>query len=84
MSSAVNSVVELLFLLCTTQDTATQSRVSALLTWLRSTAATALQSPQAPLPPAAYVHCAATVLWAGHENNINYDLSDVVTQDLFK
>nr|CAD7418720.1 unnamed protein product [Timema poppensis] len=42
-SVAVDSVVELLYQLCVTQDEATQDRVSALLSWLQDTALTALQ-----------------------------------------
>lgn len=73
--------MDLLFLLCSTHDGATKLRVNALLTWLHSTAASGLKGPQ---PSSAYVHCAAAILWAGHENGSNFELADMVTPDLFR
>lgn len=42
-SAVVDSVVELLYQLCTTQDAATKDRVNALLFWLHETGSAAVQ-----------------------------------------
>lgn len=42
-SAVVDSVVELLYQLCTTQDEATKDRVNTLLSWLHETAGAAVQ-----------------------------------------
>ncbi|KAJ9600172.1 hypothetical protein L9F63_009506, partial [Diploptera punctata] len=87
-SAVVDSVVELLYQLCTTQDEATKSRVNALLTWLQETATAAnkhshSRSCEIWSPSSAYVHSAAAILWAGHESGVNYDLPGMVTAELF-
>ncbi|KDR13250.1 hypothetical protein L798_12638, partial [Zootermopsis nevadensis] len=87
-SAVVDSVVELLYQLCTTQDEATKDRVNTLLSWLHETAGAAVQymhagSAEIWSPSSAYVHSAAAILWAGHESGVNYDLPGMVTTDLF-
>lgn len=42
-SAVVDSIVELLYQLCTSQDDSTQERVRALLSWLHETATSAIQ-----------------------------------------
>ncbi|PNF18833.1 hypothetical protein B7P43_G01653, partial [Cryptotermes secundus] len=90
-SAVVDSVVELLYQLCTVQDEATKDRVNALLFWLHETGSAALQNKQRVhtesgeiwSPSSAYVHSAAAILWTGHESGVNYDLPGMVTSDLF-
>ncbi|XP_069689782.1 baculoviral IAP repeat-containing protein 6 isoform X2 [Periplaneta americana] len=90
-SAVVDSVVELLYQLCTTQDDYTKDRVNALLTWLHETASAAIENKRQShdhsgeiwSPSSAYVHSAAAILWAGHESGVNYDLPGMVTPELF-
>ncbi|XP_054283105.1 baculoviral IAP repeat-containing protein 6 [Macrosteles quadrilineatus] len=71
LSGGVNSVVELLYLLCTTRDSHTQERVQAVLSWLLSIAS------QSRPASATYIQCVAAILWA------NPDLAHLVTDQLF-
>ncbi|XP_063222017.1 baculoviral IAP repeat-containing protein 6 isoform X2 [Bacillus rossius redtenbacheri] len=90
-SAVVDSVVELLYQLCTTQDESTRDRVNTLLSWLNDTALTAIQMGQGQLsrsvevwpPSSAYVHCAAAVLWNAFECGVNYDVQQMITLEMF-
>lgn len=73
LSNGVDSVVELLYLLCSTQDSHTEERVSAILSWLMVVTAS-----QAHIASCKYVQCVGAILWA------NPGLSHLVTNDLFR
>lgn len=73
LSNGVDSVVELLYLLCSTQDTHTEERVTAILSWL-----TVVTASQAHIASCKYVQCVGAILWA------NPGLSHLVTNDLFR
>lgn len=85
-------VVELLEQLCSSQDTNTKARMSAILNWLISIAKSAVNnqsnlliSSNSITPPAVYIHCISTIIWkAGKLNNINYDLKELLTDELFE
>ncbi|XP_046401534.1 baculoviral IAP repeat-containing protein 6 [Ischnura elegans] len=90
---AVDSVVELLFCLCTTRNDTTGERVGALLEWLKNSAREALgdvRPPQYrafngswPAPPAHYVHCASAILWSSHAEGTSSQIEDSITPELF-
>uniref|UniRef100_A0A1B6HP87 UBC core domain-containing protein n=2 Tax=Homalodisca liturata TaxID=320908 RepID=A0A1B6HP87_9HEMI len=71
LNNAVDSVVELLYLLCTTRDEHAAERVKAILSWLTVTAS------EAQMASSTYVQCVAAILWA------NPDFSHMVTDQLF-
>lgn len=73
LSNGVDSVVELLYLLCSTQDSHTEERVTAILSWLMVVTAS-----QAHIASCKYVQCVGAILWA------NPSLSHLVTNDLFR
>lgn len=73
LSNGVDSVVELLYLLCSTQDSHTEERVTAILSWLMVVTAS-----QAHIASCKYVQCVGAILWA------NPGLSHLVTNDLFR
>uniref|UniRef100_A0A1B6DSS9 Uncharacterized protein n=3 Tax=Clastoptera arizonana TaxID=38151 RepID=A0A1B6DSS9_9HEMI len=73
--NSVNSVMDLLYSLCCTQDDASELRVNSLLSWLQNTAASQ--------PSSMYIHCIAAILWTLHESESNIDLENIITDDLF-
>lgn len=73
LSNGVDSVVELLYLLCSTQDSHTEERVTAILSWLM-----VVTTSQAHIASCKYVQCVGAILWA------NPGLSHLVTNDLFR
>ncbi|XP_075222220.1 BIR repeat containing ubiquitin-conjugating enzyme isoform X2 [Lycorma delicatula] len=77
LTGAMNSVVDLLYNLGTTEDADTKERLSAIIDWLYQNALRLLR------PCAAYVHCVASILWTCHESKINCDLASLITPDLF-
>ncbi|XP_043273976.1 baculoviral IAP repeat-containing protein 6 isoform X1 [Venturia canescens] len=87
-SSTAQLVVELLQQLCSAQDTNTEARVSAVLSWLRTSAESAVarppNTPNVVCPPAVYVHCAASIVWKAHENpDVTYNLEALLPDELF-
>ncbi|XP_071454170.1 dual E2 ubiquitin-conjugating enzyme/E3 ubiquitin-protein ligase BIRC6 [Hetaerina americana] len=87
---AVDSVVELLFRLCTTHNDTTGERVGALLEWLKTSANKALGSSRSygsngswAAPPAVYVHCASAILWSCRVKGTSAQLEDSITPELF-
>lgn len=96
---AIDSVVELIFRLCTCIDEATHDRISSLLNWLHETARIAINCTKqsgeendiytsVTIAPsvASYIHAAAAVIWESHENiqTLNYDLPSMITNELFR
>lgn len=82
-------VVELLEQLCSYQDENTKERILAVLNWLHSVAKSFTSDrarPSSPItPPAVYIHCISTIIWkAGKEEELNYDLKELLTDDLFE
>ncbi|XP_015440195.1 PREDICTED: baculoviral IAP repeat-containing protein 6 [Dufourea novaeangliae] len=87
-TSTVQLVVELLKQLCTIQDSSTEARIIAVLSWLQASAlngASRLSNgPNAISPPAVYIHCVSSIIWKAHQQqNLNYDLQALLTDELF-
>ncbi|XP_063984704.1 baculoviral IAP repeat-containing protein 6 isoform X2 [Diachasmimorpha longicaudata] len=88
-TSTVQLVVELLQQLCAAQDSGTEARISAVLTWLHTSAMSNVarahqNNPNVGSPPAIYVHCISTIIWKAHEfRNRMYNLEELLTDDLF-
>lgn len=91
-----DSVVDLLFLLGTEQDEHSSARVATMLSWLRETAATALEphpgTSKSTSPPtfasdipasAACIHSVAAVLWRLQLQQRSYDLASLFSPQLF-
>lgn len=89
-----DSVVDLLFLLGTEQDEHSSARVATMLSWLQETASAALEphpgtSKSSPcwasdIPAsAACIHSIAAVLWRLHTCGAGYDLSVLLSPQLF-
>lgn len=93
-TTTVQMVVELLEQLCTAQDSNTRARMSAVLNWLYRVAKSSVTSNldnnllgaiRSATPPAVYIHCISTIIWkAAKIQNLNYDLKELLTEDLFE
>lgn len=88
-TSTVQLVVELLQQLCSIQDSCTEARMTAVLSWLHASAVNGISrpsnSPNAINPPAVYIHCVSSIIWEAHQQqNLNYDLQALLTDELFK
>lgn len=83
---AVETVCELLYKLCSIQDSNTCHRVTTVLLWLRSSAEKALTNSSELPPNASYIHCIASILWTAHtqSDNLVYDIKSLITKDLFE
>ncbi|XP_076756528.1 BIR repeat containing ubiquitin-conjugating enzyme isoform X2 [Xylocopa sonorina] len=82
-TSTVQLVVELLQQLCSIQDSCTEARMIAVLSWLHASAVNGI-CPNAINPPAVYIHCVSSIIWEAHQQqNLNYDLQALLTDDLF-
>ncbi|KAI5705732.1 hypothetical protein M8J75_001299 [Diaphorina citri] len=83
-TASLEAVVELVYMLCTTQDACTMDRLTLLLTWLGTTAQSCLKE-ESHLPPASmYIHCASVVLWSLQEQNLlGSELQTLVSDELF-
>uniref|UniRef100_T1IPT5 Dual E2 ubiquitin-conjugating enzyme/E3 ubiquitin-protein ligase BIRC6 n=1 Tax=Strigamia maritima TaxID=126957 RepID=T1IPT5_STRMM len=87
-TSALDSVVEIIYQLCTTQDSGTKARVKSVLDWLGNAAKSNLiqnrmqrnlrQTEVCNQPPIAYVQCVAAILWTSHKTLVNFDLSSCI------
>ncbi|XP_026296613.1 baculoviral IAP repeat-containing protein 6 isoform X3 [Apis mellifera] len=87
-TSTVQLVVELLQQLCSIQDSCTEARMTAVLSWLHASAVNGISrpsnSPNAINPPAVYIHCVSSIIWEAHQQqNLNYDLQALLTDELF-
>ncbi|XP_076283788.1 BIR repeat containing ubiquitin-conjugating enzyme isoform X2 [Lasioglossum baleicum] len=87
-TSTVQLVVELLQQLCFIQDSSTEARMIAVLSWLQASALNGASrpsgSPNCINPPAVYIHCVSSIIWkAHHQQNLNYDLPALLTDELF-
>ncbi|XP_076225750.1 BIR repeat containing ubiquitin-conjugating enzyme isoform X2 [Nomia melanderi] len=87
-TSTVQLVVELLQQLCSIQDSSTEARMIAVLSWLQASALNGVSrpssSPNAISPPAVYIHCVSSIIWKAHQQqNLNYDLQALLTDELF-
>lgn len=85
----VQLVVELLQQLCSIWDPSTEARMRAVLTWLQTSATNGIShtnsNPNSVNPPAVYIHCVSSIIWKTHQQqNHNYDLQTLLTDDLFK
>lgn len=88
-TSTVQLVVELLQQLCSIQDSCTEARIIAVLSWLQASALNGISrpsnGPNAISPPAVYIHCVSSIIWKAHQQqNLNYDLQALLTDELFK
>ncbi|XP_050487172.1 baculoviral IAP repeat-containing protein 6 isoform X2 [Bombus huntii] len=87
-TSTVQLVVELLQQLCSIQDSCTEARMTAVLSWLHASAVNGISrpsnGPNAINPPAVYIHCVSSIIWEAHQQqNLNYDLQALLTDELF-
>ncbi|XP_076667240.1 BIR repeat containing ubiquitin-conjugating enzyme isoform X2 [Andrena cerasifolii] len=87
-TSTVQLVVELLQQLCSIQDSCTEARMNAMLSWLQASALSGTSrpssSPNSISPPAVYIHCVSSIIWKAHQQqNLNYDLQALLTDELF-
>ncbi|KAG7200149.1 hypothetical protein KM043_000587 [Ampulex compressa] len=87
-TSTVQLVVELLQQLCSIPDASTEARTTAVLSWLQTSAMNGISqsssAPNATTPPAVYIHCVSSIVWKAHrQENLNYDLAALLTDDLF-
>ncbi|XP_035734374.1 baculoviral IAP repeat-containing protein 6-like isoform X2 [Vespa mandarinia] len=89
-TSAIQLVVELLQQLCSIQDSSTEARMSAVLSWLHTTAVNGVShsstssNPNPVTSPTVYIHCVSSIIWKAHQQqNLNYDLQTLLTDDLF-
>uniref|UniRef100_A0A0C9RVJ5 Dual E2 ubiquitin-conjugating enzyme/E3 ubiquitin-protein ligase BIRC6 n=1 Tax=Fopius arisanus TaxID=64838 RepID=A0A0C9RVJ5_9HYME len=88
-ASTVQLVVELLQQLCSSQDSGTEARITAVLTWLHTSAMNSVarshqNNPNVVSPPAIYVHCISTIIWKAHElRDRMYNLEELLSDDLF-
>nr|XP_033324348.1 baculoviral IAP repeat-containing protein 6 [Megalopta genalis] len=87
-TSTVQLVVELVQQLCSIQDSSTEARMIAVLSWLHASALNGVSkpcsSPNAISPPAVYIHCVSSIIWKAHQQqNLNYDLPALLTDELF-
>ncbi|XP_016842826.1 baculoviral IAP repeat-containing protein 6 isoform X2 [Nasonia vitripennis] len=92
-TTTIQMVVELLEQLCSAQDSNTKTRMSAVLNWLYTVAKSSASDNEnnssfgmtnLATPPAVYIHCISTIIWkAAKLENLNYDLKELVTEDLF-
>ncbi|XP_076164518.1 BIR repeat containing ubiquitin-conjugating enzyme isoform X2 [Ptiloglossa arizonensis] len=87
-TSTVQLVVELLQQLCSIQDSCTEARIIAVLSWLQASALNGISrpsnGPNAISPPAVYIHCVSSIIWKAHQQqNLNYDLQALLTDELF-
>lgn len=93
-TTTIQMVVELLEQLCSAQDSNTKTRMSAVLNWLYTVAKSSasdnvnnssLGTTNLATPPAVYIHCISTIIWkAAKLENLNYDLKELVTENLFE
>lgn len=83
-TASLESVVEIVFNLCTTQDAHTIDRLTLLLSWLSDTAEACLKE-ESQLPPASmYIHCTSVVLWSLQEQGLlSSELQRLVSDELF-
>ncbi|XP_043255701.1 baculoviral IAP repeat-containing protein 6 [Colletes gigas] len=87
-TSTVQLVVELLQQLCSIQDSCTEARMIAVLSWLQASALNGVSRPRngpnAISPPAVYIHCVSSIIWKAHQQqNLNYDLQALLMDELF-
>ncbi|XP_017883088.1 baculoviral IAP repeat-containing protein 6 isoform X2 [Ceratina calcarata] len=87
-TSTVQLVVELLQQLCSIQDSSTEARMIAVLSWLHASAVNGTSrpsnSPNVINPPAVYIHCVSSIIWEAHQQqNLDYDLPVLLSDDLF-
>ena len=94
-TTTIQMVVELLEQLCSAQDSNTKARMSAILNWLYTIAKSSVSgsinsdafgvSNVCATPPAVYIHCISTIIWkAAKLENINYDLKELLTEELYE
>ncbi|XP_066597963.1 baculoviral IAP repeat-containing protein 6 isoform X2 [Prorops nasuta] len=85
-ASTIQLVVELLQQLCSVQDSSIEARMLAVLSWLHTSAIHAVADsdtdPNSVSPPAVYIHCISAIIWKAQQN-LNYDLSLLLTDDMF-
>uniref|UniRef100_A0A8D8V1I0 Dual E2 ubiquitin-conjugating enzyme/E3 ubiquitin-protein ligase BIRC6 n=1 Tax=Cacopsylla melanoneura TaxID=428564 RepID=A0A8D8V1I0_9HEMI len=83
-TASLESVVELIYMLCTTQDACTLDRLTLLLNWLRTTAEACLKESTHLPPTSMYIHCASVVLWSLQERGVlTNELQTLVSDELF-
>lgn len=63
--------------------------MTAVLSWLQASAVNGTSrpstGPNAISPPAVYIHCVSSIIWKAHQQqNLNYDLEALLTDELFK
>lgn len=82
-SPGAQSACELLYEICNHQDSDTPYRVSAVLEWLLLTANQAINLRNTSNCNSAYILCVASILWSANQTEVTYDLSKMITLDLF-
>lgn len=82
-SAGCQSVCELLYQICSHQDADTSYRVNLMLEWLQTVAERALVSRNTDNCSPMYISAIASILWSAKQNNVSYNITEMVTEDLF-
>lgn len=82
-SAGSQSVCELLYQICNHQDADTSYRVSLMLEWLQTVAERALIARNTDNCSPMYISAIASILWSAKQNNVNYNITEMITEDLF-
>ncbi|XP_063908314.1 baculoviral IAP repeat-containing protein 6 isoform X4 [Zophobas morio] len=82
-ATGYQSACELLYQICEHQDTDTFYRVRMMLEWLQSVAFEAMQTGKTQCCNPAYISSIASILWSANQARVTYDLSSMITLDLF-
>ncbi|GAB6020665.1 hypothetical protein CHUAL_003335 [Chamberlinius hualienensis] len=94
--ATLDSVMDIVHLLCTTIDAGTSERIKALLNWLLETANNAVEQRQQGtsdcrisgmkephgVPTQAFVHCIATILWSLNDTDFSGELARMLDAEL--
>lgn len=82
-SAGCQSACELLYQICSHQDADTSYRVSLMLEWLQTVAERALIARNTDICSPMYISAIASILWSAKQNNVSYNLTEMITEDLF-
>lgn len=77
-----DAVSDLLYILCTTQDSHTRDRIETMLNWIEDLYNNAERTGLEPI--SGHIKCLASVLWQAYATNLVPDLPNMITQNLFE
>nr|XP_022908652.1 baculoviral IAP repeat-containing protein 6 isoform X2 [Onthophagus taurus] len=82
-SAGSQSACELLYQVCGYQDQDTSYRVALVLNWLQDMALQAVRQNNLYTCSPAYISSIASIIWNANLTNVNYNLSEMITLQLF-